>query len=50
MPTKCTIKGAHCESCGRPVDPFHCEDGYTSCCNELISYSAADCRNHHADR
>jgi hypothetical protein len=27
---------SHCDLCGRPVDPFRMEDGYTTCCNELV--------------
>jgi hypothetical protein len=26
----------HCELCGAIVDPFHCDDGYTPCCSELV--------------
>lgn len=33
-----SIDGTHCESCGRHVDPFRCEDGYTACCNERVCY------------
>lgn len=42
----CTIDKLHCENCGR-IDPGH-DEGYTACCNELLSYSRTDCRNHHS--
>jgi hypothetical protein len=44
-PITCTINAKHCEQCGQVNPGAH--EGYTACCNELISYSAADCRNHH---
>lgn len=45
--TGCTIDQLHCENCGQ-LDPGH-HEGYTACCNELLSYSRTDCRNHHAN-
>jgi len=45
----CNIDGTHCESCGSTdYEDVHCGDqGYTACCNELISYDRQGCRNHH---
>lgn len=47
--TKCTKDYAHCEQCGSRVEPFQCADGYTPCCNELISYGNIGCRNFHGE-
>jgi hypothetical protein len=51
MRTTCTVKGQHCENCGSTdyEDLFCGDQGYTACCNELVSYSAAECRNHHGE-
>lgn len=46
--SKCEITYTHCENCGRQVDPWMCEDGYTQCCNELVGYPG-ECRNHHGE-
>lgn len=54
--THCVIRGTHCESCGSsdPEDvgfeAAQSNDGYSTCCNEIISYGPQGCRNHHADR
>ena len=47
----CTITGTHCEHCGS-TDPEDISnladtDGYTRCCNELVAWDSASCRNHH---
>lgn len=49
LDARCTIEGAHCESCGSTdYEDLHCGDqGYTACCNELIAYGSRDCRAHH---
>ena len=49
--TTCRIRGEHCESCGSTdYEDLHCGDqGYTACCNELVT-SQAGCRGHHEDR
>jgi hypothetical protein len=26
----------HCQACGEEASPFHSNDGYSLCCNELI--------------
>lgn len=48
----CKIAATHCENCGstdnEDLDVFD-NDGYTLCCNELVAYGAASCRNHHAN-
>lgn len=49
----CEIPTAHCESCGstdgEDIDP-RSNDGYSSCCNELIVQpSISTCRNHHGE-
>lgn len=36
--TNATTAGPHCECCGRSVDPFNTDEGYTHCCNELVCY------------
>lgn len=46
----CTVKGFHCENCGR-LDPGM-DEGYTGCCNELSATTSdgyTDCRNHHGN-
>lgn len=47
--TGCTINATHCENCGSTdYESINCGDqGYTACCNELVSWSSTDCRNHH---
>ena len=56
MAGKCVIREKHCESCGNTdaydLDTGMDEDyqGYTRCCNELVSYGPEQCRNHHGDR
>lgn len=46
----CTIDGPHCENCGSTdyEDVNLGDQGYTACCNELVSYGTQDCRNHHS--
>lgn len=48
--TPCTIDAAHCENCGSTdyEDVNLGDQGYTACCNELVSRWTGDCRNHHA--
>jgi hypothetical protein len=47
----CTINDRHCENCGSTnyEDVELGDEGYTSCCNELIAYTSGICRNHHAN-
>jgi hypothetical protein len=47
--TDCTIDLPHCENCGSTnrYDLTTGDQGYTACCNELISDNSFDCRNHH---
>lgn len=46
---RCTLTVTHCEQCGstdhEDIDPF-ANDGYSSCCNEIIA-SPGSCRGHH---
>ena len=44
----CTIQGLHCESCGSTDydDLENGDQGYSACCNEIVS-TTHDCRNHH---
>jgi hypothetical protein len=46
----CTINEAHCENCGSTdyEDVNLGDQGYTRCCNELVSRWSGSCRNHHA--
>lgn len=51
MNTPCALTATHCENCGstsgEDTDPFG-NDGYSSCCNELIVDAMfGGCRNHH---
>ena len=43
----CNVSGSHCEQCGSAAEGSADNDGYSSCCNELITWGG-DCRNHHA--
>lgn len=51
----CTISETHCEQCGETSGEFvgyaalRESEGYSGCCNELVAYSAAECRNHHGE-
>ena len=47
--TGCTINATHCENCGSTdYESINCGDqGYSACCNELVSWSSTECRNHH---
>jgi hypothetical protein len=43
----CTTNQDHCENCGSVnSEDIATGDGYTSCCNELVT-SRRDCRDHH---
>ncbi len=43
----CDVRGEHCEQCGRADESNEFNEGYSSCCNELIVSS--DCRGFHAE-
>lgn len=51
MNKRCTIKADHCECCGstapEDVQNLRDTDGYTRCCNKLVSYGPTGCRNYH---
>lgn len=51
MTTTCQINQPHCENCGATdYESLHTGDqGYTACCNELISQGPSDCRDHHGE-
>lgn len=51
MTTGCQINERHCENCGSTdrEDLDSGDQGYTACCNELVSYGSSDCRNHHGE-
>jgi len=42
----CTVKGSHCEQCGGRDESSEFNQGYSSCCNELIT-DQLGCRDHH---
>ena len=48
----CAVEGSHCEQCGSTdrEDLTTGDQGYSACCNELIVWSASECRNHHGAR
>lgn len=52
MEKPCTINETHCENCGSTdvEDLTTGDQGYSACCNEIVTWNASSCRNHHAEQ